>query len=344
MNTYRKRSIYVSPEKKKVEKKNQRVYGRTTRLNKLPLSIISHRALAPIYMSGPKMLSIPEKQQNLRKIFSTANLDQRLLTAKILGLRDNAIDTIVENNDSFHDRYCPTKHKFSHVAIGEVQLPRKFFNTNKCDKLFASRTQENFTKNFERARLLYKPIKNSTKFDSHALKELRRKALTSINHYKKLKIDPANLHKLAKYLPGVPYGQPKSVEFLTACKEGNLELVIALLETNKWLVHVYDISGQTGLHWAIKRKQDNIATLLIQNGLYVDVTDFVIPTQIGRSPLFIAVKNEDIQMVTFLISKKAFPNIKTRAGTTMFEGLTDTTIKSLLLKKVKHYLEEHFIN
>lgn len=344
MNTYRKRSIFISPEKKKTTKKYQPIYRKTTRLNKLPLSIVSHRALAPIYVSGPKVLSIPENQQKLRKIFSTANLNQRLLTAKILGFRDNAIDTIVENNDSFYDRYCPTKHKFSHVAIGEVQLPRKFFNTNKCDKLFASRTQENFTKNFEKARLLDKPLKNSTKFDSTALKELRRKAMTSINHYKKLKIDPAILHKLAEYLPGVPYGQPKSQEFLTACKEGNLELVIALLETNKWLVHVYDKSGQTGLHWAVKRKQVSIASLLIKNGLWVDVSDFVISIQIGRSSLFIAVKNEDIQMVTFLISKNARGSIRTRAGTTMFEGLTDTTIRSLLLKKAKRYLDEPFIN
>lgn len=278
MNKYRIRSVYVSPEKQKKNKKTEVVQAKTARLNKFPLSKISHRAMVPIYTSMPKKLSICEKQQKLRKIFSVANMDQRLLTAKILGSRDNAVDTIVENNDSFNDRYCPIKHKFSHIAIGDVQLPRKYFTVNKSEKLPSFSTQENFFTNDESTKLLHKPIKNSAKFDSNTLKELRRKAMTSIKHYKRLRIDPAIIHKLTEYLPGIPYGQPKSEEFLTACKEDNIELVIALLEANKWLVHVYDKSGQTGLHWAVKRKHVSIASLLIQNGLWVDVSDYVIAT------------------------------------------------------------------
>lgn len=344
MNKYRIRSVYVSPEKQKNIKKTEVLQAKTARLNKFPLSKVSHRAMVPIYISKPKKLSICEKQQRLRKIFSVANMDQRMLTAKILGFRDNAVDTIVENNDSFNDRYCPTKHKFSHKALGEVQLPRKYFTINKCERLFSFSTQDNFFTNDEGSKLLHKPIKNSAKFDLNTLKELRRKALTSIKHYKKLRIDPAIIHKLTEYLPGVPYGQAKSEEFLTACKEDNIELVIALLEANKWLVHVYDKSGQTGLHWAVKRKHINIARLLIQNGLWVDVTDYVIPIQIGRTSLFIAVKNEDTEMVAFLMSQKATPSIRTRAGSNMFEGLTDPTIRSLLIKKAKRHLDNLSIN
>ena len=83
------------------------------------------------------------------------------------------------------------------------------------------------------------------------------------------------IQKLKNYLPGVPYGLPKSEEFLIACKEGNLEEIQALFEVNKWLVHVFDISGQTGLHWAVKRKHKHVAEFLLQSGIWIDVTDYV---------------------------------------------------------------------
>jgi hypothetical protein len=243
-------------------------------LNRYPISKLSHRNMPPLYISKPQSLSIHENQAKLSKIFYSANQDQRQLTFKLLSSRENEIDAIIENNDSFTDRYSPTKHKFSHKLIGELQLPRKFFNINPSEKYFSSTSSIFPSKPLKFPELLKKTV-TSARVEHERLKEIRRKGMTSLNHYKKLRIDPSIAPRLKEFLPGVPFGHGKSEEFLAACKEGNMEKVMSFLEMNKWLAHVFDGSGQTGLHWAVKRKQGMVARALIIAGIWVDVCDFV---------------------------------------------------------------------
>ena len=250
-------------------------FPKKLQLNRYPLPKVSHRKMPPLYVSKTQFLSIHQKQKKLSKIFSVANIEQRQLTSKILSFRENEIDAIIENNDSFNDRYSPTKHKFSHKLIGEVQLPRKFFNSSSNDKLFSKTSLTFRTNALKFPESLSKPVRNSNKPSQDVLREYRRKALTSIEHYKRLRIDPTAIPRLKEFLPGIPYGHSKSEDFLIASKEGNVEKVLALLELNKWLAHVFDKSGQTGLHWAIKRKQSQVARVLIQSGIWVDVCDSV---------------------------------------------------------------------
>ena len=156
-------------------------------------------------------------------------------------------------------------------------MPRKFFNMIPQDKELEQIRNIRFSPRAESKVYREKPaeVDGIVKFAMAKTYERLRKALTSIKHYKSLKIDPMIIPKIREYLPGVPYGLPKSKEFLSACKEGNMEVVQAMIEKNKWLVHSFDNSGQAALHWAVKRNLAVMVKVLLQAGAWIDVADFV---------------------------------------------------------------------
>ena len=243
-------------------------------LNKFPLSNVSHRALPPLIRSKPCSINLKQRQIQIRNHFSIVNSQQRALTAKILSAQEKNIDIIIENNDSFNERYSPSKHKFSHKLIGEVQLPRKFFNIIPQERELevmrkVELKDEKDDKNDKNNKNLIQnnpTVNNLHMIPMNKSKERLRRALTAIKHYKQMKIDPMIIPKIHEYIPGVPYGLPKSKEFLAACKEGDIETVTTLIAANKWLAHVFDTSGQSGLHWAVKRSHMSVAKTLHQNG------------------------------------------------------------------------------
>lgn len=246
-------------------------------LNRIPISNLSRRVTLQISSPKPFRKSLKQRQQQLKTHFSAINLQQRQLTARILNSREKNIDTIVENHDSFSERYIPSKHKFSHKLIGDIQLPRKFFNMIPQEKELAeARTVRIKPGPLQISpSVLNIPYENLQKVYQNKINDRYRRAMSSIKHYRMLKIDPMIVHKISDFLPGVPYGIPKSKEFLTACKEGNVENVILMLEANKWLAHVFDSSGQSSLHWAVKRGHARVAKILIAAGTWVDNLDFV---------------------------------------------------------------------
>ncbi|OMJ73303.1 hypothetical protein SteCoe_28056 [Stentor coeruleus] len=154
--------------------------------------------------------------------------------------------------------------------------------------------------------------------------------MSCIRHYASLKIDPMILTKINEILPGVPYGIGNSREFLTACKEGNHEKVTLMLESNKWFAHIFDGSGQSALHWAVRRGHTRIVRILLAAGTWIDSLDYI-----GRSPLFLAVRAENLEMIDLLLLNKASFRVKTRAGTRIFEGVTRAEVKALFHKHLK---------
>lgn len=260
-------SIVNSPAPSQIRKK----------LNRIPVSNLSRRVTLQISSPKPFRKSLKQRQQQLKTHFSAINLQQRQLTARILNSREKNIDTIVENHDSFSERYIPSKHKFSHKLIGDIQLPRKFFNIIPQEKELEEARTVRIKPNLLQISpsVLNIPYENLQKVYQNKINDRYRRAMSSIKHYRILKIDPMIVYKIRDFLPGVPYGIPKSKEFLTACKEGNVEDVALMLEANKWLAHVFDSSGQSSLHWAAKRGHLKVARILIVAGTWVDNLDFV---------------------------------------------------------------------
>ncbi|OMJ68689.1 hypothetical protein SteCoe_33796 [Stentor coeruleus] len=308
------------------------IYQNKGFLNKFPISTLSHRATLQIFHQKPFRKSLKIRQQQLKTYFSTINLQQRQLTNKIFTTRVKNIDPKVENTDYLSGRYSPSKHKFTHNLIGELQLPRKFFTTAAQDKFAELNTNTPTKINDKEPIIKNKPVTSQNLKKSHNLKikERYRRVMSCIKHYSSLKIDPMILTKIHEILPGIPYGIGNTREFLTACKEGNNEKVTLMLESNKWLAHTFDGSGQCALHWAVRRGHVKTVKILLAAGTWIDSLDYV-----GRSPLFLAVRGENLEMIDFLLSNKANFCVKTRAGTRIFEGVTRTEVKNLFCKHLK---------
>lgn len=245
-------------------------------LNKVPISNLSHRATLQIFQK-PFRKSLKIRQQQLKTYFFSINLQQRQLTNKIFTTRVKNIDPKVENTDHLSGRYSPSKHKFTHNLIGELQLPRKFYTTAAQDSL-AEGSPNISDKNNGKSPIIKNNQISSQNFErvhKMKIKERIRRIMSCIRHYASLKIDPMMLPKIHEILPGVPYGIGNSREFLTACKEGNSEKVILMLESNKWFAHTFDGSGQSALHWAVRRGHGKIVRILLAAGTWIDSLDYV---------------------------------------------------------------------
>ena len=252
-------------------------YNKRKKINNVPLTSASHRSVIPSRSCVFSPVSLEMKQKKLKNFFSRVNSDQRLLTARILKERQDKQDIKQDKDNSFFERYDPYRLTFSHKLIGKVSLPRVVFN-------IIPQEQE-----LERIRSpTIKPLKKplhlkSVRINTGGLDttnnprrvELSRRAFTSLSHLKHLKFDLPSRARLAECLPGQSYGLPKSKVFLEACRDGNIETVHSLLLRNKWLAHTFDSTGQSGLHWSVKRSQFQIAALLMKFGTWVDTCDFV---------------------------------------------------------------------
>ena len=185
---------------------------------------------------------------------------------------------IYKQEDSFNRRYTPEANKFYHKLLGNVELPRKPFHMVSRDHLdvviqtdsnpvklkLIQNTMQEFPKNqkFHENLFLHKSL-------------MARKILSALKHYKSLNLHLVPFKTVLEYFPGVPYGLPKSREFIKQCKNGNVDMVNALLVKNKWLAHCYDFSKESALHWAVKRGHLNIVEILLSYKTHIDTNDSV---------------------------------------------------------------------
>ena len=87
-------------------------------------------------------------------------------------------------------------------------------------------------------------------------------------------------------------------------KFGNIEAVSKMLQAEPLLVFQYDEMQQSGLIWAVKRKNILMARYLLKNFSRVNFRDMM-----GRTALRFAVDQGDIQMVKVLLCFKACPSV-----------------------------------
>jgi len=96
-----------------------------------------------------------------------------------------------------------------------------------------------------------------------------------------------------------------------ACKEGCLKLVELLLKEDDLDVNEIDVSGNTCLHFAAGKGDDDIIKLLISQGAAVNLVN-----RNGDTPLFWAVGNNHISSAKLLIEHGAKVNQKNEYGWT----------------------------
>lgn len=242
-----------------------------------PLTPAAIKRVLPgnIFLFSP--VSIEDKRKKLSRFLNRVNSDQRIMTARILRERKEEEEKKPDTSDSFKKRYDPNRLTFSHKLIGKVQLPRTVFNILPQNSELAI-FRKPVIKPLESPIALRPPKEKPGRLDKSnpiRRKELMRKSLVSFKHYKNLKLFNYTPQKVIEILPGRPYGQRNSKDFFDACRTGNLEKVQKLIKANKWLALTFDSSGETGIHWAVKRKNLELAKILIKAGAWVDSSDYV---------------------------------------------------------------------
>lgn len=75
-----------------------------------------------------------------------------------------------------------------------------------------------------------------------------------------------------------------------------------MLEHNQYLVFDFDYFNMTGLHWACKKGNFEMAELLIKHHCDVDAVDVL-----HRTPLFLAIEGGFNDISELLLRSKAYP-------------------------------------
>lgn len=274
-------------------------------------------------------LDLRQRQKEISDFLSSANSFRKQSSANFIIKRGKIIESHTDNHESFKNRYNPSKHIFTHELIGQVPLPRKVVSLVRPESELDVLKQVSIEQPYHLKEIKIKtPIFEVFKKDSWPrMLDIKRRAMTAIRHMLVLKLKPGQILKLDSLIPKQPFGLAKSYKLLHACKEGNLIEVKKLLDENAWLVHSFDSSKQTGLHWAAKRNFCEIMKVMLSAGAWVDSRDLV-----GRSALFIATRAGFIEAIKLLLDNSASPFLKTYAGSSISTVSTNQKVKILIAR------------
>jgi ankyrin repeat protein len=98
-------------------------------------------------------------------------------------------------------------------------------------------------------------------------------------------------------------------------------------------VNVQSKDGQTALHYAAIRQNMPIAAMLIERGADLSIVD-----KHGNTPLWDAMSSsrKDYDLVDFLLSRGADPNVMNRAGRSVASAAIERNSQALLKVLAKH--------
>lgn len=148
---------------------------------------------------------------------------------------------------------------------------------------------------FEMQRIV-QPLKDEIRQKRH---KLLKKIVEFLSFAKELGIES----ELILEFPTRSYQHPKSVPFIEYAKMGRSEkLVDLLMRQSKLLVYEYDNFRLTALHWAVIRDHQGAMDILIEWGSFINATDVY-----ERTPLYYAIRNQNVYMVFEMLVRRASP-------------------------------------
>ena len=125
-------------------------------------------------------------------------------------------------------------------------------------------------------------------------KSLRQKVLAVINKMNQLGLSPDDLLS-NKIISTKPFEKKFAKEFISAAKDGDVELVKQYLAQDKYLTFDFDYTHKTALHWAVIRSHYKLIEFLIQHHADVDCKDLS-----QKTPLQLAMKSNDVRATLVL--------------------------------------------
>jgi len=139
-----------------------------------------------------------------------------------------------------------------------------------------------------------------------------------------------------------PFELPKSVEFLDAVKYNKIKIVENFLTQNKNYLFVYDFFKQTAFHWCVKRNYVELLELLLSVRKACNQLDIN-----NCTPLAIAAKNNNLNMIQILLNNKANPLIPDDQGKLPSDLTTDIKCRLLLItndnKTINKWLNKNIV-
>jgi ankyrin repeat protein len=165
-----------------------------------------------------------------------------------------------------------------------------------------------------------------------------RKIRQLILKMKRLHISRDELFRL-KPFPNRPYELEHSEPFLKATKKNDLKSVKSLLWISKLLVHSFDWSNFTALHWAAKRGYSEMCYFLVKNGADLEAED-----ALDRTPLWYAIHTSNIDCVFRLLSLGAALPKKLQFSKLQTSKVHTTITKVVLLLGLSKYIKPFLLN
>ncbi|CAD8197722.1 unnamed protein product [Paramecium pentaurelia] len=155
----------------------------------------------------------------------------------------------------------------------------------------------NFIKSVDDENLLKEQIKPPKR----TKKQLRHCLLRALKKLKEMNITTKMMVQ-KQIFSKRPYQKPFSQEFIHAVKLNQLEKVHQYLEKNKYLVFDFDFFNMSALHWSSKKGLYEMTEMLIKYHADVDAIDIL-----NRTPLYLAIQENNIPIIELLLRNKAYP-------------------------------------
>ncbi|CAI2385948.1 unnamed protein product [Moneuplotes crassus] len=174
------------------------------------------------------------------------------------------------------------------------------------------------------------------KLQNEAKISWKRSVLSAMESFKDFKL--SSVDEFKKSVPQKPMFHPSAPEFFSQIKHNNFYDVRFMLQTNPKLVYEFDARFQTGLHWAAKRGYCKILRLLLQYGANINLKDVS-----GRTPLYIACKYNQTDVVRILLANKANTFSKCSRKISPQEATSDHAIHQMLEKGKMIHVVMRFI-
>lgn len=132
--------------------------------------------------------------------------------------------------------------------------------------------------------------------------------------------------------PAVDTAPPTPEEvFIDAAGEGNLELVRKMLQENPALIRARDEAKATALHVAVANSKVDLVKFLLEKKAEINAKD-----ELEQTPLFLATgpdTEEGLAITELLLAAQADPNLADAEGNTPLHQVTETAFAEMLLAK-----------
>ncbi|CAD8203156.1 unnamed protein product [Paramecium octaurelia] len=132
-------------------------------------------------------------------------------------------------------------------------------------------------------------------------KQLRQCLLRALKKLKEMNITTKMMLQ-KQIFSKKPYQKLYSQEFIHAVKLNQLEKVRQYLDKNQYLVFDFDFFNMSALHWSSKKGLYEMSELLIKYHADVDAIDIM-----NRTPLYLAIQENNIPIIELLLRNKAYP-------------------------------------